>query len=159
MEIKIKTLKTGIGFTPIPKRMGKHCDWIDIYLPEEVTIKKGKMVYVPLNFSIELPKGYVACVYSRSSTPKNWNVIIPNSVGLIDNAYCGNDDIWHLPLYALKDTTIPKHIRIAQMEIRLSQYATRWQKIKHLFSSPPKFKVVDNLNNNNRKGLGSTGVA
>lgn len=80
-----------------------------------------------------------------------------NSQGIIDNSYCGNDDEWKFPAMAFKEIVIPKGTRIAQFRIVLSQKATIWQKIKHMFSSRIKLQKVESLSWNNRGGFGSTG--
>ena len=72
-------------------------------------------------------------------------------------SYRGNKDEWKFPAVAIKDTTIKKGTRICQFRIQLSQKATIWQKIKWLFSNKIELVQVDNLSDNNRGGIGSTG--
>ena len=105
---------------------------------------------------MELPKGMIAKVYSRSSTPSKWNVQIANSIGIIDNTYNGDEDEWKAPLLAIKATTIPKGTRICQFEIVPSQFATAWQKLKWVFSNKVELVQVDHLGNDSRGGIGST---
>ena len=111
---------------------------------------------IDLGIAIQLPTGYVAKIRHRSSTTKKLR-IVPVTSGFIDNCYNGNEDEWKFYCYAIDSTVIHKGDRICQFEICLSQFATRWQKIKWLFSKP-KFVFVDSLNNINRGGHGSTGV-
>ena len=158
-------------------------DWIDLSAAETVrltapqssTIKyksiDGKkrgyydvslddIVYIPLGVALKLPNGYYARVVPRSSTPKGAGIMCANSIGIIDggpNGYNGNDDEWKFPALALRDTTIEQGQRICQFEVCLSQKATIWQKIKHLFYSGIKIVEVDDLGGNNRSGFGSTG--
>lgn len=113
---------------------------------------------MPLGIAMKLPKGFEATVIARSSLPKGFGVILANSIGLIDNSYCGNEDEWKAPLIALRDTTIKEGERICQFRIQLSQKATRWQKIKWLFTDGIEIVEVDELpNKENRNGFGSTG--
>ena len=72
-------------------------------------------------------------------------------------SYNGNKDEWKFPAIAIKDATIKKGTRICQFRIQLSQKATIWQKIKWLFSNKIELVQVDNLSDNNRGGIGSTG--
>lgn len=158
-------------------------DWIDLSAAEAVrliapqsgTIKyknaNGKkqgyynvafddITYIPLGVAIKLPDGYYARVVARSSTPKGAGIIYANSMGIIDGGpkgYNGNEDEWKFPALAIRDTTIEQGQRICQFEVCLSQKATVWQKIKHLFYSGIKIVEVDDLGNNNRSGFGSTG--
>ena len=107
---------------------------------------------------MELPKGYEAWIAARSSTFKEFGLIQVNTPGIIDNSYNGNEDVWKFQVFSLKETFIEKGDIICQFRIKLSQKASIWQKIKWLFSSKNiKFKIVDNLNNINRGGFGTTG--
>jgi dUTP pyrophosphatase len=107
---------------------------------------------------MELPKGFEAVVNPRSSIFKNFNVILANSQGVIDNSYNGNDDEWMAHLIVFRDVDIKKGDRIFQFRIQLSQKATVWQKLKWLFSSGVKLVRVVELNHPNRGGCGSTGI-
>ena len=73
-------------------------------------------------------------------------------------SYNGNEDEWKFPAVAIRPTFIEKGTRICQFRVQLSQKATVWQKIKWLFTSGIKLVEVDNLDNTNRGGFGSTGV-
>lgn len=106
---------------------------------------------------MQLPDGFEAIIIPRSSTFKHFGVVETNSVGLIDNSYCGNQDEWKLPVVALKAGEILAGERVCQFKIQLSQKATFKQKLKWLFSSGVEFEFVDNLCNTNRGGFGSTG--
>lgn len=119
-----------------------------------------EITYIPLGVAIKLPDGYYARVVARSSTPKGAGILCANSIGIIDGGprgYNGNKDEWKFPALAIRDTTIEQGQRICQFEVCLSQKATIWQKIKHLFCSGIEIVEVDDLGNNNRSGFGSTG--
>lgn len=124
----------------------KHGDWFDLRNIEDITMKRGDFKYISLGVSIELPKCFEAIVAPRSSTFKNYGIIMANSFGIIDEDYCGNNDIWHFPAICLwRESHIPANSRICQFRI-----------IEH--QPEIAFSIVDNLQNNDRKGLGSTGV-
>jgi dUTP pyrophosphatase len=112
-----------------------------------------------LGVAMQLPKGYEAIVVPRSSSYRHFGFIQANSIGVIDNTYCSEKDIWKLPILSLSDTTIYEGDRVAQFRIQLSQKASMWQKIKWLFSSKIKLVKVDHLRNEERGGIGSTGIA
>lgn len=155
LKIKIKLFNKEC----MPEIISKG-DWIDLKIWESFSISKVKTpVYqmLSLGVAMQLPEGYEALVLPRSSTFKKYGITLANSVGIIDNTYCGNEDIWHFPALIFKDTTIPSFERICQFRIQLSQKATIWQRIKNLFYSGIEFEVVDNLTNPNRGGFGSTG--
>lgn len=119
-------------------------DWIDLRAAETVKFEKDDYKLISLGISMELPEGYEAHVVPRSSTFKNFGVIQTNSMGVIDESYKGDGDIWKFPAYALRDTTIELNERICQFRI--------------VEKMPPiNFVEVSKLENENRDGFGSTG--
>ena len=140
-KIKIKYFTDKIE--PLDYMEGKS-DWIDMRASEEVTLKAGEFALIPLGVAMELPKGYEAHLVPRSSTFKNWGIIQTNSVGIVDGSYCGDNDMWRMPVYAVRDTVIHVNDRICQFRI---------------FENQPKitFDEVESLGNKNRGGFGSTG--
>ncbi len=119
-------------------------DWIDLRASETVELKAGEFKLIPLGVAMELPAGYEAHVVPRSSTFKNYGVLQVNSCGIIDGSYCGDEDMWRMPVYATRDTVIQKNDRICQFRIVQNQ-----PKIE--------FQQVASLKNENRGGFGSTG--
>lgn len=119
-------------------------DWIDLRTAEDVELKAGEYKLISLGVSMELPPGYEAMVIPRSSTFKHWGILQANSCGLIDNSYCGDNDIWMFPALATRDVLIEKNSRICQFRIQ-----KKMEKCE--------FKTVNTLNNVDRKGFGSTG--
>ena len=81
-------------------------DWIDLRAAETVELKRGEFKIISLGVSMKLPDGYEAHVVPRSSTYKNFKVIQANSMGIIDNSYSGDNDVWMFPAIALEDTKI-----------------------------------------------------
>ena len=120
-------------------------DWIDLRASEDVVLKKGEFKLIPLGIAMKLPEGYEAHVVPRSSTFKNFGVIMTNSVGIIDNSYCGDDDMWHFPALAIRDTEIHANDRICQFRIMKNQPKIEFDEVNYLEAS-------------NRGGFGSTGV-
>lgn len=121
-------------------------DWIDLRSAEDVELKAGEFKLISLGVSIRLPEGYEAHIVPRSSTFKTWGIIQTNSMGIIDESYCGDNDIWRMPVYATRDSKINKNDRICQFRI-----------VKH--QPIIKFEEVAYLSEINRGGFGSTGKA
>ena len=71
-------------------------DWIDLRVRNEEHLKKGEYKELQLGIAMKLPYKCEALVIPRSSTFKKWGIIQTNSVGLIDNTYCGDNDEWKL---------------------------------------------------------------
>lgn len=120
-------------------------DWIDLRSAEHVMLKQGEFKLINLGVSMQLPEGYEAIIAPRSSTFKNFGVIQTNHIGVVDETYCGNDDIWRMPVLAMRDTEIHVNDRICQFRIQKHQ---------------PKivFEETGDLGNENRGGIGSTGT-
>lgn len=176
LKIKVKRINKNI---PLPEVIDKG-DWIDLRAAETVTLnapqanilKRHKVKGVEerhrdvefdsrlirLGVAMQLPKGFEAVALSRSSTYKNFGVILGNSEGVIDQPYCGDNDEWRFNAIAFRDTTINEGDRICQFRIQLSQKATMWQKIKWLLSSGIEIVEVDELGNPDREGIGITGI-
>ncbi len=152
--MKLKILVKEKGCEPI-RAAGIISDAIDLKLGEDISLKKGEVYVASLGVAVQLPKGMIARVYSRSSNPSKQHIGIANGVGYIDNAYRGEDDVWRAPIYAYKDVTLKKGTRICQFEVVPSQFSTPWQKIKWLFNSKINLIFVSSFNNSlNRGGIG-----
>ena len=119
-------------------------DWIDLRVAEDVELKAGESKCISLGVSMKLPEGYEALVIPRSSTFNHWGIIQTNHIGLIDNSYSGNDDVWMFPALATRDVLIEKNSRICQFRIQ--------RKMEDL-----SLKTVDHLSDTNRGGFGSSG--
>ncbi|MCM1106195.1 MAG: deoxyuridine 5'-triphosphate nucleotidohydrolase [Blautia sp.] len=119
-------------------------DWIDMRVSEEVALKAGDFALIPLGVAMELPKGYEAHLVPRSSTFKTWGLLQTNSMGVVDGSYCGDNDMWRMPVYATRDTVVHVNDRIAQFRIMKNQ-------------PPLVFEEAAHLGNADRGGFGSTG--
>ena len=120
-------------------------DWIDLRAAETVEMKAGEFRLIPLGVGMILPEGYEAHLAPRSSTYKNFVIIQTNSVAVIDESYCGDNDQWRYPAYALRDTVINKNDRICQFRIMKKQPEI-------------EFIEVGALKDTDRGGFGSTGT-
>lgn len=123
---------------------GDKSDWIDLRAAENVTLKAGEFKLIKLGVGMILPEGYEAHMLPRSSTYKNFGITMTNSMGIIDESFCGEKDEWRFPALAHRDTEIHVNDRIAQFRI-----------VKKM----PKvvFEEVDHLNEVSRGGIGVTG--
>ena len=140
-KIKIKYLSDKIERL---RYIDGKSDWIDLRAAERVELKKGEFQLIPLGVAMQLPQGFEAHIVPRSSTFKNFGIIQTNHCGIVDESYCGNNDQWFMPAFALRDTVIEVNDRICQFRI---------------FAHQPTltFAETDDLGNEDRGGLGSTG--
>lgn len=119
-------------------------DWIDLRAAEDVELAAGESRCISLGVSMKLPEGYEALIIPRSSTFKHWGIIQTNHIGLIDNSYCGDNDVWMFPALATRDVLIEKNSRICQFRIQ--------KKMEKL-----SFDTVDKMEDADRGGFGSSG--
>ena len=140
-EIKIRYLSDKIEKL---RYIDGKSDWIDLRAAERIELKAGEFKLIPLGIAMQLPKGYEAHIVPRSSTFKNYGIIQTNHCGIVDESYCGNNDQWFMPAYALRDTVIEVNDRICQFRIFEHQPAL-------------VFDEVESLDNADRGGIGSTG--
>ena len=120
-------------------------DWIDLRAAEEVELKAGEFKLIHLGVAMQLPEGYEAHIVPRSSTFKKWGIIQTNHCGIVDNTYCGPNDWWRMPVFALRDTKIEVNDRICQFRIQKNQPTL-------------VFNEVEEMEADNRGGFGSTGT-
>lgn len=121
-----------------------HGAMCDLAASETVELKQGEVKVVPLGVSMKLPYGDFGIVVPRSSTCLKHGIMMANSIGIIENEYCGDGDVWGFVAYAIRDTVIEQGTRIAQ------------------FMPVPMFgdldfHVVDSMPDPDRGGYGSTG--
>lgn len=139
LEIRIKYLR---GIEPVSEI--KNGDWMDLRCAETIALEEGQYALIPLGVAMQLPEGYEAIVAPHSSTFKKYGILMSNSIGIIDESYCGDNDEWCFPAYATRRTAIYKNDRICQFRIIAHQ---------------PALRLVQTgvLGNADRGGIGSTG--
>lgn len=127
-----------------PLEMSEKGDWCDLRAAEDVLMRPGDFKLISLGISMQLPPDYEAVIVPRSSTFKTWGIIQTNHCGVIDNSYCGDNDVWKFPAFATRTTLINKNDRICQFRIQ-----KKMDKIN--------FVTVDQLGGVDRGGFGSSG--
>lgn len=120
-------------------------DWIDLRCRINYEGKAGEYMQLPLGIAMKLPEGYEAHVLPRSSSFKKFGFIQTNSMGIIDESYCGDEDEWLLPVYFVRNGNIKKGDRICQFRI-----VPKMPSIG--------FSFVHSLDQKSRGGLGTTGT-
>jgi dUTP pyrophosphatase len=141
LKLLVKYLQPSL----IPIGISPNADWIDLRVAKDVDVTVGGHFIIPLGVCIKLPEGYEAHLVVRSSTFKNYGIIQTNSHGVVDNAYCGDEDEWKLSVYATRNSHISFNDRICQFRIVEKQ---------------PVFDIVkvESLGSVSRGGFGSTGI-
>ena len=121
-------------------------DWIDLRVAENVSMKQGEDRLISMGISVEIPKGYEMLIVPRSSAYKNFGILQTNAMGVVDESFCGDNDIIHMPILAMRDTEIHINDRIGQFRLMPHQPEVH-------------FIEVDHLDNEDRGGFGTTGKA
>ena len=142
--MEVETIKIKYHNDIRPLEILDNGDWIDLRAAEDVNLEKGDFRLISLGVSMKLPEGYEAHIVPRSSTFKHWGIIQANHMGVIDNSYCGDNDIWKFPAIATRDAVIYKNDRICQFRIMKKQPCVR-------------FDTVEHVNGPDRGGFGSSG--
>jgi dUTP pyrophosphatase len=120
-------------------------DWYDLRAAKGITYEAGEYLLIPLGIAVELPEGHEAHIVPRSSTFKSFGIIQTNSMGIVDESYCGDEDQWFMPAYALRAGVIKQYDRICQFRTMRKM-------------EPLEITEVSKLDNADRGGHGSTGV-
>lgn len=157
MEIKIKYLNDEV---PRLKKISQG-DCIDLYAAEDIILRLNQMKPIHLGVAMQLPEGYEAHLYPRSSTFKKWGIIMANHTGIIDNSYCGDNDWWYFQAICLMTTgyapdplrpDVEKPATIIHKGDKIAQF--------RIFRKMPEVELVEveALGNADRGGIGSTGA-
>jgi len=142
MKVKIKRIDKSLDL-PIYETDGSV--GFDIMAREDHDIESGKIGIVPSNLIVEVPKGYMLVVASRSSTPLKKGLTPPHGFGIIDHDYCGPEDEIGVLVYNFTDEVvgIKRGEKIAQgVFVRIDKF--EWEE-------------VNEINKDSRGGFGSTG--
>ena len=121
-------------------------DFVDLRSSVTMDIKKGTFYLIPLGVAMKLPEGATGLIVPRSSTFQKFGIIQTNSIGIVDNSYCGDLDQWLYPVYATRDAKITRGDRICQFAIL------------DFHMREMSFETVGHLEDENRSGFGSTGI-
>jgi dUTP pyrophosphatase len=142
MKISLKRVDSSL---PLPRYETEGSVGFDLLARESVTIPSGGIELIPGNLIVEVPKGYMLVIASRSSTPKRKGLTPPHGFGIIDHDYCGPEDEIKIQVYNFSDeeVTIERGEKIAQgVFVRVDKF---------------EFEEVETLGKKSRGGFGSTG--
>lgn len=149
LKMKIKYFEGATKLQKITKG-----NWIDVYANKDVFVPVGERAMIPLGFALELPQGWEGHLAPRSSTFKTWGVIQTNHVGIVDDSYIGDNDMWHMPVYCLQGkgfadgtegTLIKQGDKIGQFRIM--------EVMPEI-----EFEEVESFGNADRGGFGTSGT-
>lgn len=86
ITVKFKALRSDVC---VPTKATDDAACYDLVLPDDIVLPPQQVTKVGLGFAMELPKGYHAKLFLRSSTGKNTRLRLGNGTGIIDADYRG----------------------------------------------------------------------
>ena len=138
-------------------QMTEKGDWIDLKTTKDYDIKAGESEFIDLGVAMKLPENYEAWLVPRSGTFRKYGLIQTNSIGIIDNSYSGNNDIWRMPVYATRDTKVSKGERLCQFRL-VERMSVNFSPVSITQSHCDLLILdTDQLDDVDRGGFGSTG--
>lgn len=142
MKAKVKRVDSGL---PLPIYETDGSVGFDILAREDTVVPASGISSVPSNLIVEVPKGYMLVVASRSSTPRKKGLLPPHGFGIIDHDYCGPEDEIKVLVYNFTDSEVlvKRGEKIAQgVFVKIDKF--EWEEVKEICK-------------NSRGGFGSTG--
>jgi dUTP pyrophosphatase len=127
----------------VPVRATKDAAGWDLYTAEDVALKPYEAAIIPTGLKIALPEGTALLILPRSGYSIKNQIIMPNSVGLIDEDYRGGVGVpmmWTPPIEEVFRAAnsgqtmkfpIPKFTRIAQA-LLIPYLEQDWRKVDAL---------------------------
>ncbi|MEK7131117.1 MAG: dUTP diphosphatase [Patescibacteria group bacterium] len=143
MRVKIKRIDASL---PLPAYQTSGAVAFDLYSREDMAIAPKTIALIPTNIIVEIPKGYMLMLASRSSTPKKKGLMVPNGIGIIDQDYHGTKDEIMLQVYNFsdKETAVSRGERVGQAAfVRVDR--SEWEEVAEMPET-------------SRGGFGSTGL-
>ena len=142
MKVRIKRIDVSL---PLPAYQTSGAVAFDFIARQTTVIEPKGVGRVGSNIVLEIPKGYMLILASRSSTPKKKGLLVPHGIGIIDQDYCGEKDELLLQVYNFTDQEVPvaRGERMGQaVFVRIDQ--GEWEE-------------VTEMTEKNRGGFGTTG--
>ncbi|MBT5015884.1 dUTP diphosphatase [Candidatus Peregrinibacteria bacterium] len=130
MKVRIKRIDKDL---PLPVYETDGSVGFDLIAREETVIEPGTIELVPGNVVVEVPKGYMLAIASRSSTPRKRGLTPPHGFGIIDHDYCGPQDEVKIQVYNFSGEAvqIARGEKIAQgVFVRVDKF--EWEEVSEI---------------------------
>lgn len=119
----------------------------DFKCTQDYIFQPGEFQLVETGTVVEIPEGYMLQIQPRSSTFKKHGLIQVNSVGIIDQDYCGDTDTMKFA-----------YMNMSKEVQHIEKWTRIWQGV-FVKVAIADFEVVDSMGDNtSRGGFGTTGV-
>jgi dUTP pyrophosphatase len=113
MHVSIQRIDSTL---PLPPYASNGAVGFDIVTRETTIIEPGTITLVPGNVIVKVPEGYALLIVPRSSMPRKKGLIMPHSIGVIDQDYHGENDelLVQVKNFTNEPVTVERGERIAQ---------------------------------------------
>jgi dUTP pyrophosphatase len=91
---------------PTPQFMTEGSVGLDTFVRKDMTIPPNNWALIPLGLVAKAPEGTFIALLPRSSTFRKTGLLLANSMGVIDQDYCGDSDEIMAFVYNALDTAI-----------------------------------------------------
>jgi dUTP pyrophosphatase len=142
MNVKIKRIDTSL---PLPEYQTLGAVGFDMYSRVDAEFAPNELKKLPSNFVIQVPEGHVLILAARSSLGTKRGLQLVNSIGIIDQDFCGPADEIKISLrnFTKENVFVKRGERLIQGLI-LPVTQAKWEEINEI-DAPT------------RGGFGSTG--
>ena len=115
IKVKIKKLKE----VKLPQYEYHGDAGLDLHAAERCVIKKGEKFFVSTGIALEIPEGYVGCIWDKSGLSMNHG--LKTLGGVVDSGYRG-EIIVGLANLSNNDYVVEKDHKVAQMIIQKKEH-------------------------------------
>lgn len=143
-KINVKRIDKSL---PMPSYQTDGSVGFDLCVREDVTVPPKDITLLPMNVIVEVPPGCMMLLALRSSTPRNYGLMMPHGIGVIDSDYCGPEDEIMLQVVNVRDEAVD-----IEKGTRLAQGIVFWVGRRDIVE-------VEDMTQETRGGFGSTGVS
>jgi dUTP pyrophosphatase len=124
MKVNITRIDSNL---PLPEYASPGACAFDLYSRETTVIEPNQIALLPSNLIIQVPAGYVLALAPRSSLARKKSLVMPNSIGIIDQDFSGEKDEVMIQVQNIgKDAvTVDRGERVAQgllLQIGIAQW-------------------------------------
>ena len=143
IRVKIKRIEKVL---PLPQYQTSGSVGFDMYSRIDATVLPDEIKILPSNLIIEVPKGHMLVLASRSSLSIKKGLRLSNSIGIIDQDYHGAEDEIGIQVYNFTKDPI---------EVKRGERITQGLFIPVELA---KWEEVEEIKKQSRGGFGSTGT-
>jgi dUTP pyrophosphatase len=98
MQVKFQKVREG---AVIPEYHSAKAAGFDLAIVQDEVIAPGESKLCPTGLVVQAPANHMLLIVPRSSTHRKWGLTLANTVGIVDEDFCGPED--ELQLFLQRD--------------------------------------------------------